>query len=367
MCGIAGIRVKDRHIGTFPVDRFADYLLLGIEHRGRHATGFMSTNKDASKVVLDKAPIAASDFVYQRKFIPDDTQTVLLHTRWFTQGDPKYNENNHPVLYDTCFAVHNGHINNDAALFETMDIARSAEVDSIAIPASFSYHGMGNLDDLKLTLEALDGSFATAAIDIEHPHRLILAKGKGSPLYILNHPKAIIWASEKSAIELAWGRVLGTPPKKNARWYRQRNTNDEFTGEDRLGFYNAMNGDVFVVEGDRMERDFFTPLTAPSNYSRSTYYDADEYDELDAEWWMQEHRPTQRTLPMARKWTCAPTSYECKHPCEPGCRTSRCLCYEGSAGHPLIDGARIYNSDGSISIIKDGKVVEEKPAPERRF
>jgi hypothetical protein len=75
--------------------------------------------------------------------------------------------------------------------------------------------------------------------------------------------------------------------------------------------------------------------------------------------------PAQRMLPMARKWTCAilhhtNASIHVNLDAEP----LDAYCYEGSANHPLIDGARIYNSDGSISIVKDGKVVEEKPAPD---
>ena len=218
MCGIAGIHVKDNALGRFPVDRLLDPLLLKIEHRGKEATGYVAVT-ESGDIAHEKGPQIASDFIKTRKRLPSKVRTLLLHTRLSTKGDPDKNENNHPVIYGSCYATHNGIIRNDDEVFEKLDIERTAEVDSIAIPAAFNYHGFGALDDIKDALEELGGLYAIAAIDPEQkPGRLVLAKGPASPLWVLNHPKAIVWASTRSAIEDAWGGILGTPPKRKANF-----------------------------------------------------------------------------------------------------------------------------------------------------
>jgi hypothetical protein len=82
MCGIAGFHIKDpkyvkKHAG---VELMVNKLLLGIENRGRHATGFVATTFDG-RVVTDKADKTAALFIKDREIIPANVQTVLLHTR----------------------------------------------------------------------------------------------------------------------------------------------------------------------------------------------------------------------------------------------------------------------------------------------
>lgn len=241
MCGIAGIHVKDpkvikKHDG---VELLVNELLKGIEHRGKHATGFVSVGFDG-KVTLDKAPKTASEFIEDRDRIPEGVQTILLHTRHWTQGSPEHTENNHPVVYGTCFAVHNGHISNDKEVFEELDLKRSAEVDSIAIAAAGYYHGIGEPADIKATLEQLKGGFATAIINpITHRGRVVLAKGPHSPLYVVDTRKFIVWASTIETIKDAWGKVLGTPPQ-----------------DDKIE--KIEEGNFLIVDGDTVTRDKFT-------------------------------------------------------------------------------------------------------------
>jgi glucosamine 6-phosphate synthetase-like amidotransferase/phosphosugar isomerase protein len=91
MCGIAGVHVKSAHLGRFPLDRFVDELFLGIEHRGRDASGYVAVN-DEGEVMMQKAPVKASLFTRKRKTIPNSARTVLLHTRLATQGLPAFSE-----------------------------------------------------------------------------------------------------------------------------------------------------------------------------------------------------------------------------------------------------------------------------------
>ena len=213
MCGIAGIHLKNpgfvkEHAG---MENFANALLLGIEPRGRRATGFVATKARGRGTVVEKADMCASDFIQVRKELPRGTRTVLLHTRLDTKGDPKNNENNHPVVCKSTFTVHNGSIYNDDELFENYSLERKAQVDSEVIPALINKTGLDKAPD---ALTCFQGALAIATIDpIRFPDQLLLAKGEFSPLVAVENDDFIVWASERKAIEEAWALVLGTPPQ----------------------------------------------------------------------------------------------------------------------------------------------------------
>lgn len=218
MCGIAGIYLKNKRaagVSQEGIERFCDKLLLEIEDRGRHAAGFVAVNWDG-KVILDKIDKPASEFIKERDRFPENTQAVLLHTRFWTKGKPDVMGNNHPVLYNTCFTVHNGGIDNDDELFKQEELKRNFEVDSEIIPAILDKYGMDTPGAIKTALEKLEGYLAIAAIDpIRFPGRLLLAKGDSSPLHIFENKNVIVWASSSKAIREAWGDVVGTPPKQD--------------------------------------------------------------------------------------------------------------------------------------------------------
>ncbi len=214
MCGIAGVYIKDptvisTHEG---LESFIDDLLLGIEHRGRKATGFVAVAEDG-KVMIDKAPLTATEFIKNRERLPVGTHTVLLHTRLDTKGSPNDSRNNHPVIHKTCFTVHNGWVRNDDELFEEGGYERVGEVDSEVI-AAMLYETDFDIEKMKVAFDKMEGAVACATIDpIRHPKELILAKVESSPLEYVDAPRFIVWASEKKAIREAWGKHIGTPPK----------------------------------------------------------------------------------------------------------------------------------------------------------
>lgn len=214
MCGIAGVYLKKPDAGNDDgMNQFADALLREIEPRGRHATGFVSIGWDRS-VKVEKAAKPATEFIKERERFQDGVQSVLLHTRFWTKGKPEEGGNNHPVIYNTCFATHNGSISNDDELFEKEKLKRNHEVDSEVIPALLDKHGLDHPDKIRAALEKFQGPMAIAAIDpIKAPTRLVLAKGASSPLYIFENQNVIMWASTHKAIIDAWGAVIGTPPR----------------------------------------------------------------------------------------------------------------------------------------------------------
>jgi len=215
MCGIAGIYLHDPNERPFTrrqMETLVDNLLLRIEHRGRHATGIAAVTSSGT-LHLEKKDVDATKFVKNRRKLPRKPQSILLHTRWATQGEPSNMRNNHPIKYGRMVAIHNGHISNDSELFRTEGLSRNAEVDSEIIPALFNKHG---LDKAHIPLQKLDGNYAVAVTDIHNPGSLVLAKGWTSPLFYAPFDEGIIWASTRWAIDNAIEKALGMRPSHDS-------------------------------------------------------------------------------------------------------------------------------------------------------
>lgn len=249
MCGIAGLHVKPHARGKFNVGWILDELLLGIESRGKDATGFVAVSFEGD-ITLDKINQPASTFVTERRLIPGTTQTVLGHTRLATQGVPEINANNHPVQFGPMFVTHNGHISNDWELFREKDITATAQVDSEIIPALL--YKEGSIDKPEKVLETLEGAMAIAALDVRQPEKLLLARGASSPLVIVETANIIMWASTENALREAWGKTIGTPPSK-------------------AKFQYVPEGMGYVIEHGVMESFTFEPNDGWSGYSRFVY------------------------------------------------------------------------------------------------
>lgn len=212
MCGIAGVMLKDPSIANGKFGHFVNRLHTEIEARGRQASGMVVVSR-TGEVRIDKADKTASEFIKDREPLPADPWYILLHTRYATKGDVKDFRNNHPVIYNTCFTVHNGSVANDDDLFKEHGLERHAEVDTEIIPALID---KANFDPgtLKSMFRHVEGSVACATIDpIRHPGKVLILRTEKSPFHIIETDKIIVWASTIEAIKKAWGGVFGTPPK----------------------------------------------------------------------------------------------------------------------------------------------------------
>lgn len=252
MCGIVGIHFKnprDTGIRHDKLENLVSELLLGIEHRGKDATGLLTV--DAKGVPsLVKADTKASTFVAWRDPVPRRVRTILGHTRFATQGHPSNLDNDHPVQYGSCFAIHNGHISNDDELFKQFRLDRHAEVDSEIIPALFDMYG---LDKAHLALQELDGNMATAVVDpARFPDVTVLAKGWSSPVEYLETKHAIVFASTTDAIQDACEKALGFRPARSK-------------------IKSLTAGELLYMEKDKVELLEFTPKVTRS-YKTTTNY-----------------------------------------------------------------------------------------------
>jgi asparagine synthetase B (glutamine-hydrolysing) len=213
MCGIAGVR----RFGPEPIrEEQIKFLLCSLEMRGADATGVALVNPGDPEIHVCKSDMPASQFVTTKlveKFLndhlKDETETVLLHTRYATQGPPKINGNNHPLYSGTSAVVHNGVIMNDDFLFSDMKLKREAETDSDIIRAIVDKEGLTKGGLKKLS--KMSGSCAAAIVSQEEPGKLMLLRS-GSPLVMAATQHQLLFASRKESLHLAvrpWIRRFG--------------------------------------------------------------------------------------------------------------------------------------------------------------
>lgn len=253
MCGIAGIYIRDPKVidDHSKLERMTDALLLQIEARGRHASGFVAITEQGT-ATIDKAAVPASEFIKTREPIPEQARAVLLHTRYTTKGSEKNNVNNHPVIYGSCFVTHNGTIHNDDPLFEKHKLERKAEVDTEIIAALLSKSDY-SVEDLKKRLEELRGPMAIAAVDpIKNPGKVLLARGDSSPLVVYDRGPYVIWASLANSLKEAWGSVIGTPP-------------------DEKKFFNVSSYQMLMLSEEGLQKEWLQrPAYVPTVTRRSS-------------------------------------------------------------------------------------------------
>lgn len=179
----------------------AHSLLKQIEKRGTHAAGFAYVNRDGSAGVYKQAKPGSQLALAE---LPRKSDTVVLHTRYATQGPASNNINNHPVVSPdlNVALVHNGVISNDDIVrvkLERMgvDVSQLAEVDSTVIPALVEKSGIEDLD-------MLAGYAAISWVDQRDPGVLNLARLKTSPVaYTHLRDGSFVFASTETLLEMA--------------------------------------------------------------------------------------------------------------------------------------------------------------------
>lgn len=192
MCGIAGFslntnsKVNARHL--------AHHLLKGIETRGSHASGFAYASSDGG-IGVYKQPKPGSQLPLAE--LPRRADTVVLHTRFATQGSPQDNHNNHPVVSkDSKIAlVHNGVISNDYKFREELGLTKAdGEVDSLVIPNLIAQQGTRSLSKLA-------GYAAIAWVDVNAKGVLNIMRLKQSPVhYTWLYDGSFVFASTEAIL-----------------------------------------------------------------------------------------------------------------------------------------------------------------------
>jgi glucosamine 6-phosphate synthetase-like amidotransferase/phosphosugar isomerase protein len=196
VCGIAGYSFGPRSRVSRTLA--AQALLAGIAERGADAAGYAFRSGD--RVAVHKQRTGASALL-DGITVPDTAGEVLVHVRDFTKGHPTILANNHPIRHGRVVGVHNGIIANDDELFDRHGIARQEPemtVDSEVIFALLDSFGTS-----PETLGQLVGAMASAWLDEREPSVLHLARGVGRPLWIARGRHELLFASTRTALEVA--------------------------------------------------------------------------------------------------------------------------------------------------------------------
>lgn len=212
MCGIAGcIKYGDKPI----TEELISLLLVGNEMRGVDATGIAFSREDGS-IVICKNDEPAWKFVSSKQyyefigqFLNEKVWAVLLHTRAATVGNPRNNNNNHPLYAGKSAAIHNGMIYNDNSLFTSFEIQRKAETDSDIVRGIVDKFGI-NAKGAK-ELGRISGSAAIAVIHPEFPKQMFVGRS-GSPLTIASNNDHFMFSSERNTLDRAlkpWVKRFG--------------------------------------------------------------------------------------------------------------------------------------------------------------
>jgi len=182
MCGIVGA-VAQRDVAPILLEG-----LKRLEYRGYDSAGMAVINTEgnlerrrAVGKVKELAEILDNQYLLGR--------VGIGHTRWATHGKPSH-ENAHPLFsYDRIGLVHNGIIENHETLREKLisqGYLFESETDTEII-AHLIHQTLQSQQDftkaVQQVVKQLEGAYALAIIDKQHPDCLIVVRA-GSPLVI---------------------------------------------------------------------------------------------------------------------------------------------------------------------------------------
>jgi len=229
MCGILGIYRKSG-LTSSDIAKFAS-MLVRCESRGSHATGVFNARGD-----FYKAPVASTKFVKLRTVKEMFQESIGLkyiigHCRFATRGDPKNNDNNHPV-HDAkrkFFLVHNGMVeckkfdynpkNTDTLILMNAIVSHAKNMKK----ARYSSVVKAAFNDV-----TKNGDNEMSAIITANGEEIVFARTRSSPLAFQFMNDAIFFASTTDIIGLE-------PNMKNEK------------NEDIKEFYNLEDHSMCII------------------------------------------------------------------------------------------------------------------------
>ncbi len=225
ICGIAGI-IKFGNVSIN--EETIALLLVDNEKRGNDASGIMLQQEDGSIDIFKKdvpgwtlvKTKEYEDFI--REKLKPSTRGALVHARGASQGNPRDNNNNHPLFAGKGAIIHNGVIRNDSIIFASLNLERKAETDSDAIRAIVDEYGI-----TKKTCEVFSkmaGSGAICAIHPRYPGKVLLARS-GNPLVLASNEDFLFFSSEKDTLHKACRPWL----KRFGIWFQANKPNVDFS------------------------------------------------------------------------------------------------------------------------------------------
>lgn len=209
MCGLAGVllsknkRTKEQYKDITDIFQGA---LDSAKSRGRHASGYVKVSEQGYD--LFKRPISSNVLIKTHLHkelmfdVNDDTNALLGHTRYATQGKPEVNKNNHPIRAGKIIGTHNGSIFNDDELIERYSIDKYADVDSEVLFRLIDASPDINHFTQNIFPE-FRGRITAVWFDVENPKKILVYKG--------NNPLDMLYVPELDCIFYATYKAYLTP------------------------------------------------------------------------------------------------------------------------------------------------------------
>ena len=201
MCCLFGLLDPQQRMSGADKTRLLHALATAAEVRGTDAAGI--AYHAGGKLVIRKSPVPGRRLKFQ---IPGTAIAVMGHARMTTQGNEKFNRNNHPFTGNTPagpFALaHNGVLWNDKELRETLNLpATKIETDSYIAVQLIEQKKTLDFSSLKYMAEQVEGSFTFTVLDAEDS--LYIVKGD-SPLCLWRFPGGVyVYASTGEILQAA--------------------------------------------------------------------------------------------------------------------------------------------------------------------
>ena len=201
MCALFGWLDYKGVVSDRLLKKLTQALANAAEERGTDASGIAYVK--SGKVTIYKRPKPAHKIRFNA---PNGTRAVMGHTRMTTQGNEKFNYNNHPFYghADVNFAfAHNGVLYNDKNLRVEKHLPQTQiETDSYVAVQLLEQQGKLDFESLKSMAESVQGSFCFTALD--ENNTLYIVKGS-NPMCLLHFAQLglYIYASTESILKKA--------------------------------------------------------------------------------------------------------------------------------------------------------------------
>ncbi len=205
MCALFGW-LDYKHIVPYKVlKKLTQALANAAEERGTDAAGIAYIRD--KRVTIYKRPKPAHKIHFNA---PNGTTAIMGHTRLTTQGNQKFNQNNHPFPghADKEFAfAHNGVLYNDEELRKEKNLpATHIETDSYVAVQLIEQQKKLDFNSLKNMAETVQGNFTFTIIDEDNS--LYIIKGS-NPMCLLYFEMLglYVYASTESIMKNALKKV----------------------------------------------------------------------------------------------------------------------------------------------------------------
>ena len=205
MCALYGWLDYKHIIPHKVLKKLTQALANAAEERGTDASGISYIKN--GRVVIFKRPKPAHKVHFNA---PDNTTAIMGHTRLTTQGNQKFNQNNHPFYghADKDFAfAHNGVLYNDTELRKAKNLPEThIETDSYIAVQLIEQNGRLDFDSLKSMAETVQGNFNFTILDEDNS--LYIVKGS-NPMFLIHFEELglYVYASTESIMKNALKKV----------------------------------------------------------------------------------------------------------------------------------------------------------------